>query len=586
MTAAATQGAPTPLYARTSARPPRVVLLAPRVAPRWIESWIALAAESGDLDVRVLRVEPLSCRRRSLPLELLLFLRAERWLVGWYLRILRRESRSPLAPVSLACRDEDVHRVKEGDVTALEAALQRLEPDVILIAGQPEWARRIERHARHGVWTLGGDLLDPLRAGVGLIAPIVEKHSAYPIGLALAQDDGLARELASGWGATRAVSFNQHRDQAFMKLPAMLSRALRRRIAEDCAPGTGGELRLSPARASLPFASGTRAFAIGVGLLAQSRSRRRRNDLPWFVTVRQDAAPLDPQAPGMGAVRNLVAPGLDYWADPFPVVVDGRRLIFVEEYVDRDRKGVIVCLELHADGTALRLGVVLDEARHLSYPRVFRWQDRWYMTVESCEAGRVSLYTPRDFPHGWERATDIVSGRVCVDPTLHHHQGHWYLFGNISESGASPSDELFLFVAEDLHGPFRPHPANPIVTDVRCARPAGSVFEHGGRLFRPSQCCAPLYGTAVVFNEILELTPDAYAERQVSRLDARWAEDLDGCHTYNRCDDLEVLDAHGRPSSQGRVEVTHPVGGRRSGDARLSSPMQWLFAASMWPWCL
>ncbi|KAF1710013.1 hypothetical protein CSC70_10085 [Pseudoxanthomonas kalamensis DSM 18571] len=266
---------------------------------------------------------------------------------------------------------------------------------------------------------------------------------------------------------------------------------------------------------------------------------------------------MDLKAPSLGACRYLLAPQPDYWADPFLMEHSGQLLLFVEQYVDACKRGVIVCIRLDADGTATKLGVALDEPFHLSYPQIFRWQDAWYMTVESCDANRVSLYRAEDFPLRWVHESDLIHGRVCVDPTLEYHDGRWYLFANVSESGGNPSDELFLFVADALHGPYLPHPANPVSVDVRNARPAGRLFRRDGCLFRPAQCCAPEYGSAVVFNEVLELSPDHYVERAVSRLAPYWSEQLDGCHTYNATGNQEVLDAHGQPPSMAmRIRVT------------------------------
>ena len=64
-------------------------------------------------------------------------------------------------------------------------------------------------------------------------------------------------------------------------------------------------------------------------------------------------------------------------------------------------------------------------------------------------------------------------------------------------------------------------------------------------MIRPAQDCAPGYGAAVVFNEILELDPTHYRERVLSRLGPDWDASLDGCHTYSAAGGIEVLDAHG-----------------------------------------
>jgi hypothetical protein len=203
----------------------------------------------------------------------------------------------------------------------------------------------------------------------------------------------------------------------------------------------------------------------------------------------------------------------------------------------------------------------VDEPGHLSFPQVMRWEGEWYLTLESSALKRISLYRATDFPLGWTRVEDLVCNRVCVDPVLHFHDGLWYLFAAVAENRNSTWDELFLFVGEQITGPFRPHPANPVISDVRRARCAGRLFHHGDKLIRPAQDCASGYGSAVVFNEVLELGPERYSERPISRLAPDWSRSLVACHTYSAAGGVELLDARGRrPSGTPRIEVVEGTG--------------------------
>ena len=85
------------------------------------------------------------------------------------------------------------------------------------------------------------------------------------------------------------------------------------------------------------------------------------------------------------------------------------------------------------------------------------------------------------------------------------------MFTNIKENeGASSFDELFLFYADELlTNHWKPHPKNPVVSDVKSARPAGSLFFYNNKLYRPSQDCSFRYGYATVINEIIEMNPEA-----------------------------------------------------------------------------
>lgn len=531
-----------------------MAVVTPAEVPLWMLRFLEMALESRRIDIRLLLVPSLPAPYASAaPADLRAFLRLERVLLHWFLRTFRHVEDGALSRVALEnLKDKGLCWEQAASEAGADAVRQRvagLHPDLVLLLGPADWAPALSATSTHGCWIVDGDLTDPDEAGLALLQPIMAGEAATPFGLELVSAQGERIPLAMSWGATRAVSFSQHRDQAFLKLPALLLRALRRLANGQLqVPAAGSQtLRVAPAVSAYAAGVGLRAFAITLKLLAQWRSRRRSAQQPWFVVLPDAQDPLDPRAPRIAATRSLVAEGGNYWADPFPVEHGQRKLLFVEEFIEASGRGVISCLELQADGTALNLGIILQEPFHLSYPQAFQWQGHWYMTVESCESQRVSLYRTDDFPKGWRQVAHLLEGRVCVDPTLYHHEGHWYLFGNVSESGANPSDELFLFVSRALEGPYVAHPGNPIVSDVRRARPAGQLFLHEGKLIRPAQCCAPIYGSAVIFNEVGMLSPQDYAETPLSRLDPMQSGTLDGCHTYNRAGSIEVLDAHGEP---------------------------------------
>src|SRR5699024_1020273 len=78
------------------------------------------------------------------------------------------------------------------------------------------------------------------------------------------------------------------------------------------------------------------------------------------------------------------------------------------------------------------------------------------------------------------------------------------------------NDSLRLFVADSIIGPWREHPASPIVHgDNQSARAAGRVLVHGDRLVRFAQDCEPTYGKRVRAFEITRLDERNYAEQEL-----------------------------------------------------------------------
>jgi hypothetical protein len=131
-----------------------------------------------------------------------------------------------------------------------------------------------------------------------------------------------------------------------------------------------------------------------------------------------------------------------------------------------------------------------------------------------------------------------------VDPTLFQCQGKWWMFVNqIETEGASPWDELFLYYSNSpLSDTWTPHQRNPVVSDVRSARPAGRLFLHNGHLYRPSQNCSEHYGYGFNICEITKLTETDYEEKIVSRVEPKWDKSVVSTHTFNYEDGLTVID--------------------------------------------
>jgi hypothetical protein len=234
-----------------------------------------------------------------------------------------------------------------------------------------------------------------------------------------------------------------------------------------------------------------------------------------------------------------------YWADPFPIQVEGRNYIFFEELPLGAKKAHISVVEVDRDGRASKPVKVLERDYHLSYPFLVEEGGQLYMIPETGENHTVEIYRCENFPYQWKFERVLVDGLFCVDATLHKEGDRWWMFANAASSGEEINDELHLFSAEKLLGEWKPHRKNPVKSDVRSSRPAGRLFWDGNRLFRPGQICTPLYGSGIALHRVTRLNHDEYSEVEESRIVPRDARTL-GIHTLNRAGDLTVTDAFER----------------------------------------
>jgi hypothetical protein len=240
--------------------------------------------------------------------------------------------------------------------------------------------------------------------------------------------------------------------------------------------------------------------------------------------------------------KALLPPDGKSWADPFPARVGGRDFLFFEEFEQSDPKGRIAVMEFSEDGYHSTLRTVLDLPYHLSYPFHFSHGGEEYLMPECATRKAVEVWRARRFPDEWTLEHSMLEGETWVDATLERIGDQWVLFVGRVETEKGEWDELHLFFADSPFGPWRPHRRNPVVVDVRSARPGGRIVRLGDRLIRPAQDGSRRYGFALRFQEIVHLDEDSYEERTMTRLLPNWVPGLLGTHTFNYLPGFAAID--------------------------------------------
>ena len=243
--------------------------------------------------------------------------------------------------------------------------------------------------------------------------------------------------------------------------------------------------------------------------------------------------------------NKIAVPNDRFWADPFYIQHEGKKYIFFEELVYKEKKGKISCIELFPNGKHSNTRVVLEKSYHLSYPFLFENEGSIYMVPESKDAKSIQLYKAKNFPFEWELKKILIDNIEAVDATIHFYNNKYWLFANVSQYKNYPiNDDLYLYYTDNfLTGNWIPHPQNPIIQDCSSSRPAGRLFEENDKLYRPSQNGSFIYGRGIKINEIEVLSETNYKEKTIEELNPDWKQEITRNHTFNKYDDFVVIDA-------------------------------------------
>lgn len=328
---------------------------------------------------------------------------------------------------------------------------------------------RLDGIARLGVWRLHADGVREVVHGAPLTA------CSLKVRLAAGTEPRVA---VQSWSRTKRLSIAANRAHVLGKAAELPVRGLRdaQRYGlgwlEQCkaTPDSQGQTTISTARA--------------VTVLLKNQGRA-------LISILRDA---EDQYMALRRASGPVAPTLKGFTR---LPVKGRMPYLYEGHVFYERDGRIAVLEREKT-------VFLMEG---AYPFVVEEGGARYLVTGN------RLYRAVDFPRRWTLVRDLVEHEVLARTTLHRAADRWWLFAT-----GRFDDELHLYHAPSLAGPWTAHARNPVKSDARGARPAGRLYWRSGALYRPAEICVPREGAGVALHRVLRLTPHEYAERHVETL--------------------------------------------------------------------
>jgi hypothetical protein len=382
-------------------------------------------------------------------------------------------------------------------------------------------------------FTLAGSLLDHRRA---VLARLVEVTGA---GTGRVLEEGRLRPVPHSPNATHARLLNV--------IACWPARVLGRERAGFPDPGT--IVSFSAEVAALNRVGELAAIA---GALF-ARLKAFAVDESWAIGIIDRPIGAIVEGSGRESIRWLPPPDGAGLADPF-ALARGDGSAILAELVRGVRPGVIVsCGTMGASVPR----PVLPSVRHASYPFLIEDEDEVLMLPELSASGRLQLFRADPFPDRWLPDAVLLEGVAAVDPTVVRYQGRWWLFlGDLTDQADA---RLHLFMADGLRGPWRKHPCSPVKDDLASARPAGTPFVVKDRLYRPAQDCSRCYGEAVVIHRVDVLTPEAYAETAVLRIDPDPAGPYPhGLHTISAAGEQTLID--GKRQRRSLRALLHALG--------------------------
>lgn len=226
-------------------------------------------------------------------------------------------------------------------------------------------------------------------------------------------------------------------------------------------------------------------------------------------------------------------------ADPFGLTIEGKDSIIFEEYFYKKNKGIISSLDGKGDQNSHKR--IREEEFHLSYPYILEYDSKNFVIPESADSGKVRLFEIGNVTGEWNEKSTLIENFAAVDTSIVYWDNKWWMF--VTNKEYNPHYNLHLFYSDSLFEDWKPHPLNPVKTDITSSRPAGSFFQVDGRLYRPSMNYSIKNQGSIMINRIDLITTTDFKETPITHLEPyKDSYFKDKIHTLSTMGDKTLVD--------------------------------------------
>lgn len=218
-----------------------------------------------------------------------------------------------------------------------------------------------------------------------------------------------------------------------------------------------------------------------------------------------------------------------WFADPFIYSEDESFLqLFVEEFDREVKRGRIARIKIDkSNNTIIECNIILDKPSHLSFPAIYRVEDKIFVHPENSASGESVIYR-------YDEALDkLVEPIVLVkepltDAIIKKEEGGYRMYA--TKMPVPNGNELFVYQSDSLFGPFVYEKS--VIYEKAYARMAGSFIHYTGGVIRPAQDSeGGDYGKSVWL----------YDDNTMIGILRPWGR-YDGLHTFNIMGNTFIID--------------------------------------------